>query len=389
VAAFAKEEYQQRLKNVKHKMQEQGLDALWVTCPQNINYLSGYDAWSFYVHQGLLVCLNSDDPIWVGRHIDVSAAHMTSVLKVSCVVGYDETYITDYKHPMSFVADIIKQQGTDKGSVGVEMDTHYFTAQAFSVLSASLPNAQFKDADNLVNWVRLIKSPSEIAYLQQAGEITDIAMTSAIKAINVGVRQCDVAGLIFQKLISGHPKFYGDMPDYQTLPMGEKTAAPHLTWTDEPFKAGQLCTLELGANRYRYHAPLARTVFVGEPTNELNALANVVEDGLETALSAVRPGVQAQDVELAWRKVIKAAGIIKESRIGYSVGLGYPPDWGEQTVSLAPGDATELQENMVFHLMLGIWNNGDGYELSETFTVTENGASCLSRVPRKLAVKNG
>ncbi|MCG8505251.1 MAG: M24 family metallopeptidase [Sphingomonadales bacterium] len=387
--AFARKEYLQRLHRVKCRMQEKGLDLLWVTSPPNMNYLSGYDGWSFYVHQGLLVSLDAEEPVWIGRHIDVNAARITSFLDEANILGYDESYITDGKHALSFVADIVRSRNLGNSRIGVEMDTHYFTAKAYAVLSEELANASFFDADHLVNWARIVKSGAEIAYLREAGAITDIAMRAAIDAIDVDVRQCDVAGIVFQNLISGHPDYFGDMPDYQTLPMGENTSAPHLTWTDERFKAGDICTLELGANRYRYHAPLARTVFVGDPPDGIKRLAAIVGEGLEAALDEIRPGVQAQSIESVWRGITRRAGLRKESRIGYSVGLGYPPDWGEGTASLAPGDTTELAENMTFHLIIGIWNDHYGYELSETFLVTETGAECLSALSRELIVKDG
>jgi len=85
--------------------------------------------------------------------------------------------------------------------------------------------------------------------------------------------------------------------------------------------------------------------------------------------------------------VIARHGMEKRSRIGYSVGLGYPPDWGEHTMSLRPGDVTPLEPNMTFHMILGMWMDDWGFELSETFRVTDAGAECLCSVPRGLTVK--
>ena len=100
-------------------------------------------------------------------------------------------------------------------------------------------------------------------------------------------------------------------------------------------------------------------------------LAAVTAEGLHAALDAARPGAACEEVEAAWRRVITRAGYEKRSRIGYSIGLNYPPDWGEQSASLRAGDRTVLEPNMCFHLMLGMWMEGWGFELSETFRVTE------------------
>jgi Xaa-Pro aminopeptidase len=171
------------------------------------------------------------------------------------------------------------------------------------------------------------------------------------------------------------------------LPTGVGTSTPHLTWSDEPFRSGEATILELAACFRRYHCPMARTVYLGDPPPELLDTASVVEEGLEAALGAARPGVTCEAVEAAWRQVIARHGLEKSSRIGYSVGLGYPPDWGEHTMSLRPGDRTVLEPNMTFHMIAGMWMDDWGYELSETFRVTDGGAECFCSFPRQLTVK--
>lgn len=389
MTAFPREEYQARLEKTKARMRRAGIEVLWVTSPPNMNYLTGYDAWSFYVHQGVLVALEEPEPIWIGRGIDVPCVRHTTFLEPDSVHGYGDEYLAPPAHAMEFVASIVRSLGWSRSVIGVEMDTHYFTALACERLRGSLPRCQFVDADRLVNWVRAVKSDREIEYMHQAGQITDIAMRTGIEAIAPGVRHCEVAGAVYRALICGHPELHGDVPDYQTMPKGTRTAAPHLTWTAAPYVSGETCTLELGANRFRYHAPLARTVHLGRPPERLVRLSRIVGEGLESALEAVRPGVTCEAIEAAWRRVAARSGVVKASRIGYSVGIGYPPDWGERTASLMPGDQTLLEPNMTFHLMLGIWDSDGGYEISETFRVSEQGHVCLSSLPRELVVRHG
>jgi Xaa-Pro aminopeptidase len=359
---------------------------LWITSPPNMTYLSGYDAWSFYVPQGLLLGLEEAEPVWIGRAIDVPCARATTFLKPENIHGYGDEFIVPPAHGMEFVASIVRSMGWSRSAIAVEMDTHYFTALAWERLKSALPRCRFVDADRMVNWQRLVKSSAEIEYMRQAGEITDVAMRAGIAAIAPGVRHCEVAGTVYRALICGHPAYTGDVPDYQTMPKGADTVAPHLSWTDEPYVANEACTLELGANRHRYTIPLARTAYLGAPPASLVNVASAVGEGLEAALDAVKPGVTCEEIEACWRNATSASGLTKKSRIGYSVGIGYPPDWGEYTASLMPGDRTVLEPNMVFHLMLGIWEQGTGYEISETFRVTDAGHACFSSVPRELIV---
>lgn len=115
-------------------------------------------------------------------------------------------------------------------------------------------------------------------------------------------------------------------------------------------------------------------------------LAAIVREGLEAALDAVRPGVTCESVEAAWRSIIAKAGLEKDSRIGYSIGAGYPPTRIENTMSLQRGDQSILQPNMTFHMIPGMWLDGVGYELSETFRVVDGGVEIVTDFPRKLFV---
>jgi Xaa-Pro aminopeptidase len=268
------------------------------------------------------------------------------------------------------------------------MDAYYLTPRAFAALRDSLSGTRLVDAHELVNWVRAIKSPHELELMRTAARIAERVMAAGIEAVAPGERQCDAVAAIYDAAVRGANGAGGDYPAIvPMLPTGRGTAAPHLTWSDEPFREGEATVLELAGCYRRYHCPIARTVFLGEPPRRLSDTAAATREGLEAALATVRPGVRCEEVEAAWRSEIARHGLTKASRIGYAVGLNYPPDWGEHTMSLRPGDTTELEPGMTFHMIVGMWMDGWGYELSETFHVTEQGAECLSSFPRELAVK--
>jgi len=197
-----------------------------------------------------------------------------------------------------------------------------------------------------------------------------------------------VVAEIYQAQIRGTPQFGGDYTALcPLLPSGEKTATPHLTWSDDPFVKGEPTIIELAGSRLGYHCPIARTVFLGTPPAKLAKTADVVIEGLHAALAAAKPGALAEEVEAAWRGAVAKHGVRKESRIGYPFGLAYPPDWGEHTVSLRPGDKTELKANMTFHCIPGIWEDGWGFEVSAAFVVTPSGGKPFYDFPERLTVK--
>jgi Xaa-Pro dipeptidase len=386
---FPVSEYKERLKKTKQRMVREGIDVLIVTDPANINYLSGYDAWSFYVHQYLLVVLDREQPYWIGRELDESGVYHTTWLTHEHIYAYPDDYVqSTERHPMDFVCEIIRAIKHGNKVIAAELDAYYFTAKNMLQLQDGLPDATFKDGTNLVNWVRIIKSDNEIEFIKRASRISERAMQAAFETIDVGVKQSDAAAAIAHAQISGTEDFGGDYPSIvPLLPTGEKTSACHLTWTDEPFQSGDPVIIELSGCYNRYHSPLARTLMLGVPDERTQFIADVVIEGINETLDAIKPGMTGEEVEFVWRKVIERSGIIKNSRIGYSMGLNYPPDWGEHTASLRPGDKTILQPNMTFHMIPGIWLDDMGVEISESFRVTENGCEVLADFPRELLVK--
>ncbi|SHG77374.1 M24 family metallopeptidase [Ornithinibacillus halophilus] len=383
------QEYQSRIAKVKKSMEEKGIEVLLVTNPSNMNYLTGYDGWSFYVDQMVAVIIDEDEPLWIGRYQDANGAKATVWLDHNNIIPYPDEYVqSQTRHPMDFIADFLTQIGQAKRKIGVELESYYFTALAYERLKAKLPDATFKDGSLLVNYVRIIKSEMEIDYMKKAATIVEKAMQTAVNSIHVGARQCDAIASIYYDLITGTSEYGGDYPAIVPLmPTGENTSAPHLTWSDQPFKDNDMVIIEIAGCFKRYHAPLARTVSLGKPSEKVTDLSKVVVEGLNHALDAVKPGNTCEDIEAAWRKVISKHGIEKEARLGYSMGLSYPPDWGEHTASIRKGDKTILKPNMTFHLIPALWFENYGIEISESFRVTDQGVEVLTNYTRELIVK--
>ena len=389
ILAFSVQEFKQRLEKTKRSMEEKGIEVLVVTDPANMNYLTGFDGWSFYVHQCVVIMVDQEEPFWVGRGQDSNAARLTSYLSEENIYPYTDDYVQSLvKHPMDFVADILKEKGYDKKVVGTEMDTYYYTAKCQESLQSNLPNCKFVDATSLVNWVKLIKSDLEIEYIKKAAVIAEKTMDAAFKSIDIGVRQNEAAANVYHAQIYGTEEYGGDYTSIVPLmPAGIRTSTPHLSWTDEPYRNGDTVLVEIAGNYRRYHCPLSRTIILGDAPQKVKDLASVVVQGIEDTLAVVKPGITCEDIERTWAKSIAKSGFIKDSRVGYSFGLNYPPDWGEHTVSIRPGDKTVLEPNMTLHFMPGIWLDDCGVDISEPIRITEDGVELLTRYPRKLLEK--
>ena len=110
-------------------------------------------------------------------------------------------------------------------------------------------------------------------------------------------------------------------------------------------------------------------------------------EGIDAGLRQAKPGNRCEDIAGAFHSVLKRYGITKDSRCGYSIGLSYPPDWGERTMSLRNGDRTELQPGMAFHFIPALWMEDWGLEITESIVITETGCEPLCHYPRELLVK--
>ena len=110
-------------------------------------------------------------------------------------------------------------------------------------------------------------------------------------------------------------------------------------------------------------------------------------EALQAGIDATKNGVTADHVAQAFWKVLDKYGFEKTFRSGYSIGIGYPPDWGEQTMNIIKGDHSVLQTNTCFHLIAVMQFNNWGVEMSESIRVTETGSEQFYQVPQEIFIR--
>lgn len=388
-APFSAAEYDRRLTLTRRAMQKAGLDAIFVTDPSNQAWLTGYDGWSFYVHQGVIVP-QEGEPIWWGRHMDMMGGRRTCWMGHDNILGYGDHFVQSTEiHPMQDLAQVLTARGLGSARIGVEMENYYYSAKAHEVLSTTLPDAHLCDATGLVNWQRLIKSDDEISFIRKAAGITDKVMQTALEHAAPGMRKNDLVANIMHAGITGVGDDWGDYPAIVPLtPSGLDATAAHLTWNGDKMRAGEATFFELSGCYRRYHAPLCRTIYLGTPPDEMKRTEAAQLEGIAAGLDAARAGNRTCDIANAFMSVMAKHGISRQGRMGYPIGLSYPPDWGERTASIRSEDTTVLRAGMVFHFMPALWMDTWGLETTETILITEDGpAEPLCTIERKLFVK--
>mgnify|MGYP001822527696 CR=1 FL=1 len=385
---FAQSEYDARLSKTRARMSERGLDAVFITDPSNMAWLTGYDGWSFYVHQGVLLGLEGQ-PIWWGRAMDAVGAGLTTYLSADNIHGYDDTFVQNpEKHPMTDLSQLMASQELHAARIGVEMDNYYFTASAYAALQKGLPQADFTDATGLVNWQRAVKSETELTYMRRAARIVEQMHAVIRDRAEPGMRKNDLIADIYHTALSGADGHWGDYPAIVPMaPSGMDATAPHLTWDDSPLRPGESTFFEIAGAHKRYQCPQSRTLFLGKPPQKYLDAEKAVLEAVDAGLEQAKPGNMCQDIANAFNGTLNRLGFEKDSRCGYAIGLSYPPDWGERTMSFRAGDTTVLEPGMTFHFMPALWLDDGGLEITEPIAITQTGVECLCETPRALVVK--
>lgn len=373
---FEPAEFEERQSRVLSTMAERGLDALVVTGPENLYYLTGYSTPAYFATQALV--LPADGP----PGMLVAAGEVDNVVLGSRVREF--AAYGPHEAPIPTLVAKLGDQGLSGGRIGVERASWFFPAALHRELEALLPDADLVDGSGLVEAARAVKSPQEIAYLRQAAGIATAAMRAASEAIRPGTSEAELAAIVYDTSLRAGGEFPGSPPYVSS---GPRVCKPHATWTQRRLEAGEQVYIELSGCRRRYSAALMRTFCLGgEPPEPVRRLERAILEGLNAAITALRPGARSREVDASCRDAIAAHGFTFPHETGYSVGVAYPPGWNEIPVfNLKPGDDRVVQANMVFHFVPHTILPGLGtVGMSETVLVTETGAEPLTTFPRKV-----
>jgi len=377
---FSLEEYGERLRKVRVHMAEKGVDAMLSHTPENIYYLTGYQTPGYYAYQCFIIPAEGD-PVMLTRRLEESNVRALSWVD-------ERRTILDTQDPVQRTVETLREMGLTEKRLGVEQDSWFLTSRNYFKLRGLLPKAELIDCSGTVERARLIKSPREIEYIRRGALAASEGTRQAVAAIAEGKTENDVAAAAYRGLILGGSEYMGLAP---FIASGPRSALAHATWSGRKIEKGDVVFLEMAGSFHRYHGALMRTVSVGEPSDDVKAKSDAVIAGLNAAIETIRPGVTSDQVDKACRGTIAKAGFGRyfTHRTGYSVGIAFPPDWGEgHIMSLKDGDQMVLREGMTFHMVPATLVYGQhGIGVSETVLVTRDGCEVLGDFRRELAIK--
>ena len=373
---FDAAEYERRQHALRARMEERELDAVLLSGPENQYYLTGYETTGFHSFPQTLIVPRSAPPVLVTRRLEEGNA--AAAYALAC-----RSYRDD-EDPADALALALRDLGLVDRTIGVEKAVPWLTVRLFEGLVQGVPSAKLVDVSGLVELMRAVKSPAEIAYMRQAAAAVAAGMRAGLAAVRDGANESEIAAAVFPARILAGSHFVRN-PTYITA--GPRSALAHATWLGKTLIRGDVVFFELGANVRHYDAALIRTAIVGPATAELRRAADASIAGLTAAIATVRAGIPASEVYRATRDAIARDGCERFflHRAGYGIGIEFLT-WIERGgVSLDAGSETILETNMTLHLVPYLLLPGLGsVGFSETVRVTESGCEVLTACPRVL-----
>nr|WP_298414202.1 Xaa-Pro peptidase family protein [uncultured Halomonas sp.] len=366
---FPEAEFQRRHKAVLEAMETAGLDALLLTAPADIFYLTGYSTFEVSVHTAL---------VFTAHHLVLQVPSIETGPAVACtdvedIRGYRWENVDDILEPLT---EALYEAGA---SVGIDPWHGSLRHGVMSGLQWRLPEHRFSDAAGLLQAVRIVKSAAEIECLTESARITGLGIEAAANAVRAGATDSEIAGIGAQALHAAGSEFMSMQP---IVVAGSRSAVIHLNHQRRSIAQGEPVFLEFGAAWKRYTAPMMRTVIAGEPTSRMQHVFDTCRRIFDAMLKEMRPG---QDFDAAARAAEKALAplaseVFHSGVFGYAVGAQFPPSWVEGSGFIARGQPRQFEENMVFHLPLCLRIPDEwGIGCSDTVRVTENGAVPLTQ----------
>ena len=305
---FSDAVYADRLRRAIAEAAARGIGALLVTPSADYEYLLGYRAPVLERLTCLILPVEGTPSLVVPRLEEPLARHAIGALAAGLeIVGWDET-----DDPFGLV------QGRLPGALRVGLQDQMWSRFVLR-LRALLDPAELVDASPAIGAVRRIKQPEEVDRLRAAAASADEAMRAVRGERLSGRSEADVSRRINELLLAaGH-----ETADFAIVASGPNSASPHHAPGERVIGAGDAVVLDIGGTRAGYCSDTTRTAFVGEPPPDFAALYEVLRLAQAAACAAVAPGVPANEIDRAARRIIDEAGYGAAfiHRTGHGIGM--------------------------------------------------------------------
>lgn len=360
-----------KVEEIQQYLQQEGLDAAFITTPDNVFYVSGFHS---NPHERLLgvMVFKEAEPFLISPLMevpDVKAAGWSFE-----AIGHEDT---------DDAWDIVKQAVQKRGDLPatIAIEKSHLTVERLERMTQLFPEATFSRLDEQLNGMRNIKSEDELEKLRKAAQLADYAIEVGCKEIAEGKTELEILMAIeFEMKKKGAEKM-----SFDTMVLsGPKTSSPHGTPGDRKIQKGDFILFDLGVVYQGYCSDITRTVAFGEPSDAQREIYETVKKAEQAAIDLVRPGVKAMEIDKAARDVIEQAGYGEyfTHRVGHGLGISvheYP--------SVTGTNELELEAGMVFTIEPGIYHPEiTGVRIEDDVAVTADGVEVLTKFPKELVI---
>ena len=378
---FPFEEYQRRLSELRLRIADRRLDAVVISDPENIMYLTDYQTTGYSFFQALVVPVD-DEPFMITRALEES--NIIARTWVERTRPYPDT-----GDAIQMLVDALREFGLANKRIGYERNSYFFPAYQQDRIHTTLTDAKLLDCFGIVEQGRICKSPAEIQLMRKAALATEAGMQAGIDACKAGVTENEIGAAISAAMFRAGGEPPAVMP-YVTS--GPRTMIGHANWEGRAVLPGEHVFLEVGGCYRRYHTAMMRTVVLGELSDSMHHAQERMKHALHAVHEKVQPGMTVSDADNLVRNIISEndVGARLITRSGYSIGIAFPPSWDEgYIVSLKQGESTVLQPGMTFHIIPWMWGvDGDKTcGISDTIYITDTGCESFFTMNRDFTVK--
>ena len=368
---FEPSEYHARVARVQIELRAKGLDALIAFQPESVTWLTGFFTRAYSSFQFAIIPANGEPTMFCR---DVEEYYLDS----TCVYA-DRALWNDSQDTTAVAADLIRARLGASAKVGAELGSWTVSVARFEKLKVLLPGITWHNEQSLVERMRLIKTPAEIAYQRRAGKASEAGMQAAIASAKVGASEREMAAAICDAMIRAG----SDLPGPGVMASGERAYHLHGYYTDRILEPGDMVQIETTPNVRHYHARFMRPIRVAHASDEDYHIVEQLIAIQDAALASIRPGVAATVPDAIYREGVLSAGLRESytNKTMYSVGFMLLPISGEN-LEASPVADWSFEVGMTLHTYV----LAQGFGMSETIAITPDGYERLTNFPRQLFV---
>ena len=358
------DERQQRMERARQLMRESHLDAIMMAGGTSLSYFTNV-RWGNSERLFAAVIPAKGDPFYVCPAFEDGRARE----QIANGPGGNNPDVRTWQEdvdPYRVLATGLKDRGITSGRLGVEERTPFVFSDG---MAKAAPQVSIASATPVTAGCRMVKTSHELELMQLANDVTLAAYEAVYRALQEGITQYDFANLIAAAY--GKLGFRGEA----SVNVGEASALPHGSAKPQTIREGTIVLIDDGCTVEGYQSDISRTFVLGKPTDKMRKVFDIVHQAQSAALKQARPGVEAQSVDAAARKVISDAGYGPDykyftHRLGHGIGMD-----GHEWPYLVRGDTLVLRSNMAFSDEPGIYIPGEfGVRLEDDMHITEDGA---------------